>query len=90
MAQHTNLNASKIYVANLFFIFMAVGVELRASQLLGRHSLSRAMLSALFALVILEIGSCFWPSLDRSPPVLGFPSLWNDSHEPLCPAFGRD
>jgi hypothetical protein len=35
-----------------------LGFELGASCLLGKHSTSYAMLPALFALVILEIGSC--------------------------------
>jgi hypothetical protein len=37
----------------------ALGFELRASHLLGRHSTAGGMPSALFALGILEIGSCF-------------------------------
>jgi hypothetical protein len=39
---------------------------------------------ALFAMVILEIDSCFFAQagLDCNPPILHFPQYWNDGHEP--------
>jgi hypothetical protein len=46
-----------------------VGSELRASQLIDRHSTTGAMPPALFALVILEIGSHFFVG---DPSILGF------------------
>jgi hypothetical protein len=41
-----------------FFFFVILGLELRASNFLGRSSTVWATLLALFAMVILEIGSC--------------------------------
>jgi hypothetical protein len=57
---------SEIFIGYVSFIhlFGSTGVELRALCLLGQCSTSWIMLPTLFALVILEIGSCFlpWPT----------------------------
>jgi hypothetical protein len=57
--------------------FLAVlGFELRALHLLGSWSTTLAITSALFALVVLEIGSHVFAqaNLDCNPPILCF--LW--------------
>jgi hypothetical protein len=44
-----------------FFLVVVLGFELRALYLLGRSSTAGTMPPALFALIILDIGSCFLP-----------------------------
>jgi hypothetical protein len=41
----------------IYYFMMALGFELRASQLQSRHSTPKATLPVHFALVILEMGS---------------------------------
>jgi hypothetical protein len=45
---------------------MALGFELRASNLLGTQSMACATPAALFALVILEVGLRFLPTLSET------------------------
>jgi hypothetical protein len=57
-------------VSFFFFFFDVLGFELRDSHLVGRQSSSRAILPALFVLIILELESLAPTSLDLNPPIL--------------------
>jgi hypothetical protein len=59
-----------VYILCFFIIIFLVilGFELRVSLLLGKGSITSVIPLFLFALAILEIGSCFWsrPASDCS------------------------
>jgi hypothetical protein len=59
------------------------------SYLLGRHSTTWAILLALLALAIFEIGSCFMPGKLRPWSSCScFLCGWDDRHAPPRPAIG--
>jgi hypothetical protein len=61
---HQQYSESLFYSLGILFIRLTVlGIEVRALYLLGKCSTTQITLPALFALVTLEIGSCFKPGL---------------------------
>jgi hypothetical protein len=70
-----------------------MGFELRASCLLGRNSSALTMTPAIFAMVILELGSHFFPKLAWTEIILFMlpASCWDDRLTLSCLAlFNRD
>jgi hypothetical protein len=68
--------------------FEILGFEFRALSLMCRHSATGVTLPALFALVILEMGSCSLPGLASNSDLPSYASCssWNDRHAP-CVLF---
>jgi hypothetical protein len=63
----------------LFYFLVLLGIELIASHLLGRHTVTWAILPVPFALV---------PDQPRpQSSYLYLPCSWNDRHLPLLPAY---
>jgi hypothetical protein len=58
------------FILNYFLVVL--GVELRSSPLLGRHSMTWVTPSVLFALVIFEIGVSLYAMASQRGPVLLF------------------
>jgi hypothetical protein len=68
-----------------FFFLVILWIEFRVSCLPGRCFTTWVTLPALFALVILEIGSHFMPlaGVDCNPPTCASPHSWGWQHMPL-------